>query len=246
MLYRFASQSGTYIVETTRVSKLKDRFIVVASIAGLLASVGDFLVPLILGFFYPGYSHLKLVMSELGASQSPVAVWINSWWIVFGILFIIFAIGFKEAFTAKRKSVVMVALLIMLFGLGAGIGAGLFPMEPGGAETTLTGKLHGICAGTGSLAIMFVPLVSLTLFPRKRSPRLYWLSVGVFVSGLAFFVLFVVSEDISSAVSFLSYAGLWQRLFLLNHYFYLGVISTIMIRSARRSVQRDNLGLNGR
>jgi hypothetical protein len=185
-------------------------------------------------------------MSELGTSHSPVAVWINSWWIVLGVLFIIFAIGFGETFAANKKSVAIVALLIMLFGLGAGVGAGLFPMESGGAETTLTGKLHGICAGIGFLAITFVPLVSLTLFPRKRSPRLYWLSVGVFVLGLASFILFVASEDASSAVGFLSYAGFWQRLFLLNHYFYLGVISAMMIRSAQRSDKRDDSRLNAR
>jgi hypothetical protein len=213
---------------------MKPKFIVIASIAGLLASIGDFLVTLALGFFYPYYNHLKLVMSELGTSQSPVAIWVNLWWIVFGTLFITFAIGFKKAFASDKKSVVIVTLLIMLFGLGAGIGAGLFPMEPGGSETTLTGKLHGICAGMGFLAIMFVPLVSLAVFPRARSPRLYWLSVGVFVLGLASFVLFVASEDASSVGSLLSYAGLWQRLFLLNHYTYLGVVSATMIRSSQR------------
>jgi hypothetical protein len=65
---------------------------------------------------------------------------------------------------------------------------------------------------------------------------LYWLSIGVFVLGLASFVLFVASEDASSTGSLLLYAGLWQRLFLLNHCTYLGVISAIMTRSAQRSV----------
>lgn len=215
--------------------KARTRFIVTASIAGLLAFTGGFLVTFALSFFYPNYNHLKLVMSVLGTSQSPVAMWVNLWWIVFGILFIIFAIGFRKAFVSDKKSVLIVTLLIMLFGLGAGIGAGLFPMEPGGSETTLAGKRHGICAEIGSLAIMFVPLVALAVFPRTRSPRLHWLSVGVFVLGLASFVLFVASEDASSTGGLFSYTGLWQRLFLLNYYFYLGVISAIMIRSAQRS-----------
>jgi hypothetical protein len=222
-------------MEKTQMMKPNRRFIVVASIAGLLAFIGDFLVTLALGFFYPNYNHLKLVMSELGTSQSPVAIWINLWWIIFGILLITFAIGFKKAFAPDKKPVVIVTLLIMLFGLGAGIGAGLFPMEPGGSETTLTGKLHGICAGIGFMAIMFVPLVSLAIFPRTRLPRLYWLSVGVFVLGLVSFVLFVASENVFFAGSLLSYVGLWQRLFLLNLYVYLGVVSALMIRSSQRS-----------
>ena len=211
----------------------KSRFIVLAAVAGLIAFAGDFLVTIVLGFFYPSYHHLELVMSELGTSLSPVAVWMNGWWVVFGILFIIFAIGFRKAFASNKKSVVIATLLIMLFGLGAGVGAGLFPMEPGGSETTLAGKLHGICAGIGFLAVMFVPLIALALFPRKSSPRMFWLSVGVFVVGLVSFGLFVASEDASSGGGLLSYAGLWQRLFLLDIYFYLGVIAVMMVRSSR-------------
>lgn len=211
----------------------KNRFIVTAAVAGLLAFAGDFLVTIVLGFFYPNYNHFKLVMSELGTSASPVAVWIGLWWVVFGILFITFAIGFAAAFASGKKSVLIVALLIALFGLGAGIGAGLFPMDPVGSETTLAGELHGVFAGTGFFAITFVPLVSLAVFPRKRVAGIYWFSIGVFVLGLVSFALFVVSEDVPSAVGVLSYTGLWQRLFLLIHYMYLGVIAVLTIRSTR-------------
>ena len=213
--------------------KSKSRFILLAAVAGLIAFAGDFLVTIILGFFYPNYHHLELVMSELGTIKSPVAVWMNIWWVVFGILFIIFALGFRKFFTSHKKSVLIATLLILLFGLGAGVGAGLFPMEPGGSETTLTGKLHGICAGIGFLAIMFVPLISLALFPRKSSSRMFWLSVIVFVVGLVSFGLFVTSEDAASGGGLLSYAGLWQRVFLLDNYVYLGVIAVMMIRSSR-------------
>ncbi|MBL7140341.1 MAG: DUF998 domain-containing protein, partial [Planctomycetes bacterium] len=61
-------------------------FTVVAAVGGLAACVGEFAVPFILGRFYPGYSHLRNVLSELGAPGSPVAVWMNLWWCVFGVL----------------------------------------------------------------------------------------------------------------------------------------------------------------
>jgi hypothetical protein len=170
-------------------------------------------------------------MSELGTPGSPVAAWIGLWWGVFGILFIAFAIGFAAAFVSGKRSVLIVALLIGLFGLGAGVGAGLFPMDAVGAETTQAGDLHDVFAGTGFFAIAFVPLASLAVFPRKRLPGMYWLSMAVFVMGLVSFVLFVVSEDVPSTQGMLSYTGLWQRLFLLIHYVYLGVIAVLMIRS---------------
>lgn len=215
--------------------KTKRQFVIAASVAGLLAFVGDFSVTLALGFFYPNYNHFKLVMSELGSNQSPVAMWVNMWWITFGVLIIIFAIGFKQVFIPNGKAVVVTTILIMLFGIGAGIGAGLFPMEPGGTEITLVGKLHGICAGIGFLAIMFVPVVLLAVFPRTRWPRLYWLSVGVFVLGLVFFILFLASENAHSTGGLLSYTGLWQRLFLLNYYSYLSVLTLVMIQSLPHS-----------
>jgi hypothetical protein len=216
--------------------RLKDRFIIIAAIAGLLAFVGDFLVTIVLGLFYPNYNHLEMVMSDLGTSQSPVGAWINLWWIIGGVLFFIFAVGFRMTFAAHRRSATAVMVLIMLFGLGAWICGGLFPMEPGGLEATLAGKLHGVCGGIGYTVIVFVPLVSLVIFSRTRSPKLYWLSIGIFVLGLVSFALFVVSEDVPSTEGILSYTGLWQRFFLLSHYTYLGVIAALMVRSARRSV----------
>jgi hypothetical protein len=187
----------------------------------------------VLGFFYPNYHHLKLVMSELGAPGSPVAVWIGLWWVVFGLLFIALAIGFAVAFAAGKRSVLVVPLLIGLFGLGAGIGVGLFPMDPAGAQTARAGELHDVFAGTGFFALAFVPLVSLAVFPRQHAPGMHWLSIAVFVLGLISLVLFVISEDVPSAQGILLYTGLWQRLFLLTHYTYLGVVALLMIRSTR-------------
>jgi hypothetical protein len=106
-------------------------------------------------------------------------------------------------------------------------------MDSVGAGPTLSGKLHDAFAGTGFFAIAFVPLASLTVFPRKRMPRMTWLSLGVFVLGLVSFALFVVSEDVPAAAGALSYTGLWQRLFLLIHYTYLGVIAALMLLSSR-------------
>ena len=77
---------------------------------GLLAFVGDFLVTFVLGFFYPNYSHLKLVMSELGTYQSPVATWVNLWWILFGILFVLFAFGFQSVFARLKRAAVIVTV----------------------------------------------------------------------------------------------------------------------------------------
>ena len=209
-------------------------------VAGLAAFAGDFLVTGILGLFYPGYNHLVLVMSELGTVESPVALWVNGWWILFGLLIIGFAIGFRRAFASHGRAARVAALLIGLFGLGAGIGAGLFPMEPGGAETTLAGRLHGIFAGTGFMALAMVPLAGVVMCRRAQRPTLGWISGGVFVVGLVLFGLFVASEDAASASGLLAYAGLWQRLLLLTYYGYLGAFAATMIRSGDAHTAGEN------
>ncbi len=212
------------------MQKQTNSFYRFAAIAGIVAGVGDFVVTFAAGFFYPGYDHLRLVMSELGTARSPVAFWVNTWWILFGAFFVAFALGLWQHCRSHKIPITIIVLLIAVFGLGAGIGGGLFPMEPGGLEMTTAGKLHGIFAGLGFMAIAFVPLVGLWIFPRSHTPRLFWLSGGAFILGFIFFVLFVAAEDAIAGNLLLGYVGLWQRLFLLNHYGYLGLFAARMLR----------------
>lgn len=221
------------------MSKAKGQLITMAAIAGLVAFAGDFLVTIVLGFSYPHYNHLQLVMSELGTSQSPVAFWVGLWWVVFGILFVAFAVGFAAVFAPGSRWGLVAASLIALFGLGAGVAAGVFPTDPASEETTVAGGLHDALAGMGFCAIALVPLASLAVFRRKGIPAMTWFSIGAFVLGLVVFVLFIISEDAPSSAGILSYVGLWQRLFLLIHYTYLGVTAVRMLRLARTPLAQE-------
>ena len=221
------------------MSIAKGQLITVAAIAGMIAFAGDFLVTIVLGFFYPHYNHLQLVMSELGTSQSPVAFWVGLWWVVFGILVVAFAVGLAAAFGSGSRWGLIAASLIALFGLGAGVAAGVFPMDSAGEETTIAGGLHDALAGMGFCAIALVPLVSLAVFRRKGALAMAWFSIGAFALGLAVFVLFIISEDAPSSAGILSYVGLWQRLFLLIHYTYLGVTAVRMLRLARTPLAQE-------
>jgi hypothetical protein len=213
-------------------SMLNCEFVGIAALAGLVAFVGDFAIPFVLAFFYPNYNHLKLVQSELGTKLSPVSIWMNLWWVFFGFLCILFSIGFAQAFAASGGPVRVVATMIIIFGLGAGIGAGLFPQEPGGAETTVSGKLHGICAGIGELAIIIVPLLNLWVFSKVVHPALYWGSLVAFILSAFIFSLFLCGKN-APPRGVLSYVGLWQRAYFLIVYLYLGTIAVEMIRVAR-------------
>ena len=135
---------------------MSETFILIASIACFIACFGDFLLNIILGFFQPNYSHLEDTISELATKEKPFTLLLTIWWVLFGVLFIIFAVGFGFATDFTRASIITVVILISLFGLGAGIFAGLFPMDPKGQDETASGKIHGITAGLGFLAVLIV------------------------------------------------------------------------------------------
>ncbi len=197
------------------------------ALCGLAACAGDFLVTFGLAFRLPNYNHLHMVMSDLGTQGSPVAHWVSAWWVAFGLLMLAFAFGVWRTFHAQRSRALICALLIAVFGVGAGLGAGTFPMDSAGSLPTLPGRLHDTLAGIGFVALAFVPLVAGGLFPRRGRLRL---SIAAFVLGMALLLLFVASEDASQGTGLLAAAGLWQRLFLLDQYTYLAILAATMVQ----------------
>jgi hypothetical membrane protein len=109
--------------------KKSSTFIYFSVIACIIACVGEFVSLFILGEYYPGYSQLKDTMSSLGVSCSPVSSEISIWWIIMGVLFIIFAFGLEKAFFNKGRYAKIAAGLIICYGLGEGIGSGVFKAD---------------------------------------------------------------------------------------------------------------------
>jgi len=205
-------------------------FTTISAAAGLVAFVGDYVIPFVLGHWVPGYSHLRHVQSELGTVESSVRRWINAWWILFGGFCVWFGVGYAAAFGGHGAPASAATSLIVLFGLGAGVGGGLFPQEPGGTETTAGGKLHGIFAGTGEIAIIVVPLLNLWVFSPVTSPLLWWASLAGFVPTATTFGMFLGGKR-ARPDGVLSYVGFWQRAYFLFLYLYLGLIAVEMIRA---------------
>ena len=127
-----------------------------ACIAGC---IGDFLTLFILGSEYPGYSQLHDTMSSLGSSVSPVSDIISTWWIILGILMVMFAFGFRAAYSPGDKYVKIVFWLLILYGLGEGLGSGLFKADRVSGSYTTSFIVHDILGGAGVVAILILPLI---------------------------------------------------------------------------------------
>jgi len=181
----------------------------------LLATLGDLLVPIIIGIEYPGYNHLVDTISTLGTNNSPVQKFQCINLITVGILFITFSVGQGLAFTQIKWCHRLFVLGIVLFGVRT-ILAGIFPEDPKDIAETVSGKIHGIASGIGFIFLILNPLWAIWIAEFKD---LRYINMTLFVLAVLTFILFMISENISSGI--LKYTGLFQRLNLIILYGHL-------------------------
>jgi hypothetical protein len=208
----------------------KKTIIRIASIACFTACIGDFWVTFVLGGYKPGYSQLRNTMSLLGVTTSPVSGIISLWWIILGLLIILFAFGFGKAFGYNKRPVKIATWLMIIYGLGEGLGSGLFKDDLVNNSATLSSNIHEILGGMGTAAILVLPFAMIKIIRRTSNPGFHTLSVIVFLLGLVFLAMFLFRLIPYESNDLLLYKGLWQRLFILDYYIYLIVIAVIMIK----------------
>lgn len=208
----------------------KKSIIIISSIACFIACIGDFLATFILGDFYPGYSQLRNTMSLLGVTDSPVSGIISTWWIILGFLIILFSLGFRKAFGSDKKYVKIATWLLILYGLGEGLGSGLYKADHVNNSLTTSAIIHEIMGGIGIFAILVLPLAMKKIIPRTANPGFHKFSLIVFFAGIFLLVLFSLRLFYQGSNEFILYKGLWQRLFVLDYYLYLIIIAVMMIK----------------
>lgn len=208
----------------------RNTLIAISVIACYVACVGDFLILFVFGSKYPGYSQLYSTMSSLGATASPVSFVVSAWWIMLGMLFFVFALGFRLAFSQANKYVKLAFWLIVIYGLGEGLGSGFFKADHANGLWTTSSIIHDILGGTGVAAIVFLPLVMLKIIPRSVNSGFHLLSKFIFVIGILLLLLFIMRFTTEGETKWLNMKGLWQRLFVFVYYFYLLVVASIIVR----------------
>ena len=210
---------------------MNNRLAIISSIICITACIGDILVTAILGSYYPGYSHLRDTLSQMGSSISPVSRMMSLWWIVLGLMFVAFGVCFGKSFLNPSKYVKIAAWLIVLYGVGEGISSGVFPVNYNENGFDFNSLLHIVLSGAGVLAIMILPFVLQQVFIKKNFPHFYRYSYIVVVLGLLFISLFSIAKSIDDSQNFfVQYKGLWQRILSLNFYCYLISLVLLMLK----------------
>ncbi len=211
-----------------------DGLITLGCFACILACAGDFLVTFILGFLYEGYHFIDQTESFLGTSDSPVAIYMTVWEVLFCFLLVTFALALKRALTPEMKWSSLAFWIVIFYALGEGLGSGVFPYNHIGGKLTFAGKLHSVSGAIGVGALIFLPFVFSKIYPKRSFPKLNFLSFTVFFSGLFFVMLFLISK-----AGIIQYKGLWQRIFLANYHIFMMVLAIATKRKIIPSLRRE-------
>jgi len=212
------------------MKKERRDIIIIAAYVCIVTCFMDYVITYILAERYPGYNRLTDTLSKLGATASPVNKLISGWWLLMGILFMLFGIGFYHSFKQKGKTAHIGTWLIIIYALGEGIGSALFPANYTEHGLTFSLIIHDALSGIGVGSIIILPLVMVHLVPKEKFRFFYALSFIVTVIGLSMLILFSIAKIFNDPGSIiLSYKGLWQRLMNANYYLYLMSIAIYML-----------------
>ncbi len=198
------------------------------AIGGIVAPILFTVVVAILSLLRPGYSQVANFVSDLGVG--PNAAIQNANFLIFGLLVVALAFALLRSLPSpRRKSFVVGAVLMMVFGLGVLL-AGVFPEDYAG------GVPHSNVSSTAFLAsILACLLVGWSL--RKAEPA--WRRYGTYslVTGVvSFAVLLVFGVAVGGA-----YQGAAQRAFLAVPWVWVGVTGLEVYARNRETEKRTRL-----
>ena len=185
----------------------------------LFTIIGEFLLPCILGHYYPTYNGKTMVMSALGNPQSPVRLVYNLWLIWLGG-FLAYTAGAYFLSLRARFPVLAVFMLLSIgiFAVGAGLISGFFSVNENKDIITTASKIHGVGAAIGFMALLFFPLLNGIVSFKQKDIIEGIISTSTFILSLIFFVCFVMGDKEQFQNTILKYEGLWERLTLFCLY----------------------------
>jgi hypothetical membrane protein len=211
--------------------------------AGIIGPLFFVLVFTIDGFLTPGYSAMRDVVSFLELGPTGWIQRLN--FMLTGLLFILFALGFFQEMRPKSASgwLAVTTVLLALSGVGL-IMAGLFPPDaPGTAQVSVPGILH-----TFAFTLVFLPLGLACLFvggkfvrtPGWRIHGVYSLLAGVFPIFAAlgnlyssFVILNASSSAVSATSSQIAVGGLINRLLIIVAFAWYVILASRLLMQQR-------------
>jgi hypothetical membrane protein len=108
-----------------------------------------------LGFMKSGYDPFISTISELGERGAPTAAAAALLFIAIGACEIVFSVGLCLR-SRRKKAALWGSMFLIVNGLFDYIGSGLFPVDPGGAYESPSGRIHFLLSVIG-MSVTILP-----------------------------------------------------------------------------------------
>lgn len=201
---------------------------------GIAAAVVNTLLIIILDVITPGYKSIRQYVSEFGIVPGMTSVIVSVWWICFGLLLVLFAIGLNRSIAKSGRVYWLGPLLIALYGLLDSVGSSIFPMDPAGASATFSGIIHTLVSFLGITAITISPLA--IVFRMKKDPDWKSLLPFTWLTQIFFGVIYLICLGAFSGLLLTDYIGLLQRIFIYGADFWVAVLSYHTVKMMKEQV----------
>jgi len=208
------------------------RLIRMLSLTGILASVLNSSFIVVLDLTVPGYNSITQYVSEYGTIPGVISKIVSLWWVISGIMLILFSFGLNNAMQKSGRFSFAGPLFICLYGLLDSVGSAIFPMDT--ADETIIGTIHILLSFIGITAVVFSPLALVGRM--KKDPAWSRLASFAWVTQIFLWLIYTVSVLAFAGICFSMYVGLLQRVFIFAADIWLAVLGI----NALKALKADN------
>lgn len=199
--------------ENVQTFKKNQNKLLISAFCGMITPVLFLVMVIIESLIRPGYSPVHNFVSDLGVG--PLSILQNVNFMIFGILTIIFALGFRAFLPEPHgKALKSGVWLVIIFGFLIFF-AGVFPENYG------SGALHTSVSAFAFLTIIAAQFLIWKGLKNKDSAIWGKYRTYSLISGLLSIIFLIILQIVIS--NFIAYQGLAQRLFLALPWIWIGI-----------------------
>lgn len=180
----------------------------ISSLTGILAAVLNTLLILVLDFTVPNYDFVTQYVSEFGVIPGNTSTIVSIWWVLHGLILIVFSIGLNNSIVKAGCFSILGPLFICFCGLFDSIGSVIFPM----LEGTFSGVMHNLVSFIGITAIIFSPIA--LVYRLKKDPSWARLIRFTWVTQVFFWIIYAICLLAFMEIYFTGIVGILQRVFI--------------------------------
>jgi len=202
----------------------KSSIVEVISLFGIFAVIFYFLHIIFGTIFYKGYNSLAQAISDLTADDSPSNIVARVFSTLYGILSVMFSIGFLLYFKGKINKIVTVALYVFCsMNIISFFGYALFPLSEAGYAGTFRDIMHIIV----TVFVVLLTIVSIIFFGIGFFRTKQYRYLGII--SLCILMLLITGAILINVLPE-EYFGLAQRINVYSTVIYTGILSLWMYR----------------